>query len=64
LKLQEIKPMAKAKGINSRNMKKSELIHVIQRTEGNFDCYGSAISGFCDQMNCLWREDCLVCRGN
>jgi len=61
LNLQEIKPIAKAKGINSRNLKKTELIHVIQKIEGYFDCYGSATSGFCDQMDCLWRDDCLVC---
>ena len=61
MKLQEIKPIAKAKGINSRNLKKTELIRTIQQAEGNSDCYGSVSSGFCDQMGCLWRDDCLVC---
>ncbi len=60
MKLQEIKKIAKTRGIKAGNMKKAELIHTIQGAEGNFDCYGSAVSGFCDQFNCLWREDCLL----
>ncbi|MFH0932734.1 MAG: SAP domain-containing protein [Nitrospirota bacterium] len=59
MKLQEIKTIARAKGIKTVNMKKPELIRAIQRSEGNFDCYGSAISGFCNQSTCLWRKDCL-----
>lgn len=60
MKIQEIKKIAKTKGIKATNMKKTELILTIQRAESNFDCYGSAVSGFCDQFNCLWREDCLL----
>jgi len=60
MKIQEIKKIAKTKGIKAGNMKKTELILTIQKAEGNFDCYGSAVSGFCDQFNCLWREDCLL----
>lgn len=41
-------------------MKKAELIRAIQRTDGNFDCFGRAKSGQCSQINCLWREDCLT----
>jgi hypothetical protein len=59
VKLQEIKTIAKAKGISGKNLKKSELIRTIQITEGNSDCYGSEDAGFCVQMNCLWRDDCL-----
>ena len=59
MNLTEIKTIAKVQGINARNLKKTDLIRTIQKTEGNFDCYGSEKSGFCDQMNCLWRADCL-----
>lgn len=59
MKLQEIKAIAKAKGIKAANIKKAELIRAIQREEGNFDCFGSSVSGLCDRMDCLWREDCL-----
>lgn len=59
MKLQEIKAIAKENGIKAGNLKKAELIRAIQRAEGNFDCFGTAMAGICDQMNCLWREDCL-----
>ncbi len=59
MRLKEIKTIAKTKGIKAGNLKKPELIRAIQRSDGNFDCYGSANSGFCDQFNCLWRENCL-----
>jgi hypothetical protein len=38
--------------------RKEDLILEIQRTEGNFPCYGSA-DGSCDQAECAWRKDCL-----
>ncbi len=60
MKLQEIKHYAKAKGIKAGNLKKPALIQAIQKEEGNFVCYGSAFSGYCDQFTCLWREDCLL----
>ncbi len=59
MKVQKIKAIAKAKGIEPGNLKKGNLIRAIQRAEGNFDCYGSATSGFCDQSNCMWRGDCV-----
>ena len=59
MKLQEIKAIAKEKGIKDGNMKKAELVREIQRAEGNFDCFGTATAGYCDQAACLWREDCL-----
>jgi len=63
MKFQDIRKFAKARGIKTGNLKKPELIRTIQRAEGNFDCYGSAISGYCDQLNCLWRKDCLLFSG-
>jgi len=57
--LKQVKEIAKQKGIKPGNMKKGNLIRAIQRTEGNFDCFGTATLGFCDQLDCLWREDCL-----
>jgi hypothetical protein len=60
MKIQEIRKLAKGKGIKAGNLRKTELIHLIQRAEGNFECFGYAVSGFCDQVNCLWRQDCLI----
>lgn len=59
MKIKEIKAIAKTKGIKMDSNKKTELIRAIQKAEGNFDCFGSAASGYCDQSDCLWRGDCL-----
>lgn len=59
MNLKEIKDMAKSQGIKAGNMKKESIIRSIQLAEGNFDCFGSAIAGECNQMNCIWRGDCL-----
>jgi hypothetical protein len=57
--LKQIKEIAKEKGVKAGNIKKDELIRTIQRAEGNFDCFGTTSAGTCDQLSCLWREDCL-----
>ncbi len=57
--LKEIREIAKGNGIRVGNMKKDNIIRAIQRAEGNFDCFGTAKAGFCDQADCLWRKDCL-----
>lgn len=56
---EEIRTIAKSKGIDHVNQFKTELIRNIQSKEGNFDCYGSAEGGECDQGGCSWREDCF-----
>ena len=53
-----LQKLAKELGIKPAGLKKGELIKSIQRTEGNFDCFGTAID-YCDQFTCLFREDCL-----
>lgn len=57
--LKQIKDIARQKNVKVGNMKKETLIRAIQKAEGNFDCFGRATAGICDQVNCLWREDCL-----
>ena len=59
MKLQEIRAIAKQHQVNSSRLSKNELIHAIQRQEGNFDCFGTALNGACDQTECSWREDCF-----
>jgi len=52
----------KAKGLGIKDTwkyTKKELIKQIQRSEGNFPCYGTPTNHGCDQMACCWREDCL-----
>lgn len=59
MNLTQVKDIAKSKGINIGKMKKAEIIKTIQKAEGNFDCFGTATNGYCDQYRCLWRADCL-----
>jgi hypothetical protein len=58
--MQEVRGMAKEHGIKASRMTKVDLIKTIQITEGNFDCFSSATSGECDQLDCVWREDCFA----
>lgn len=59
MKLENIRTIAKSHSIKPHHLSKTELIKGIQNEEGNFDCFASAYSGECDQLNCLWREDCF-----
>ena len=59
MKMDEIRTRAKRFGIRTSRRKKADLIRQIQRAEGNFDCFGAA-KDYCDQMNCCFREDCLL----
>lgn len=60
MKFQEIQKMAKALGINSFGMRKTDLIRAIQRKEGNPECYGTERVEYCRELSCLWREDCIA----
>jgi hypothetical protein len=57
--LKQIKDIARQMNIKADNIKKDTLIRAIQKAEGNFDCFGTATAGICDQVHCMWREDCL-----
>ncbi len=59
MKLEEIRNIAKARSIHPGKLSKIELVKTIQAEEGNFDCFGSAVDGECDQLGCSWRDDCL-----
>ena len=58
MKMSEVRARAKALGIKAKNPSKGNLIRMIQATEGNFDCFGSAVE-YCDQEQCSFREECL-----
>ena len=59
MNMQEIRVRAKDFDINTSRMSKAKLIQTIQLSEGNFNCFASAIEGECDQTNCMWRDDCF-----
>jgi len=59
MNVRDIKEIAKAKGVKVGNMKKENIIKSIQVAEGNYNCFGTARSGECSQVDCLWRTDCI-----
>ncbi len=59
MKIQKVRGIAKAKGVNSARMSKGEIVRAIQEAEGNFPCFGTVRDGYCDRGDCAWREDCL-----
>jgi len=60
MNMQEIRERAKDFGIKTGRMNKVDLVKAIQLSEGNFSCFASAESGECDQMLCVWRDDCFA----
>jgi len=59
MNMQEIRAIAKSHKIDSSGLSKVDIIHKLQREEGNFDCYATAHDAECDQVDCLWRKDCF-----
>ncbi|MDP2362052.1 MAG: SAP domain-containing protein [bacterium] len=56
----EIRAMVKARGIKQPpGASRVELVRLLQLSEGNFDCFATAVDGVCDQIDCVWREDCF-----
>jgi hypothetical protein len=62
MKMNDVRKIAKTMKINSKNMKKVDLIRAIQEAEGNCVCYQTERAD-CDQLCCAWRGDCLNGRG-
>ncbi len=58
MNMQEIKAIAKERGLKSGSLKKIELVRVLQVSEGNEPCFGMGKSGVCGQTECLWKADC------
>jgi hypothetical protein len=60
MKMQDVRDLGRARGLRfGVGMTKVQAIRAIQRNEGNFDCFARAGSGYCDQVNCLFRTECL-----
>ncbi|WP_432822099.1 SAP domain-containing protein [Trichloromonas sp.] len=58
MKMEEIKAVARVRGVKSGRMKKAELVRAIQQAEGNNQCFVTGQADRCGQYECLWREDC------
>ena len=60
MRISDIEKKARSLGIKDTwKFSKKDLVRLIQRNEGNFDCYGTAVLKMCDQNGCYWRVDCL-----
>jgi len=59
MSIQEIREIAKGKGVGTGKLKKAELIRAIQKVEGYSDCFATPYVNECSQVNCLWRQDCM-----
>jgi len=60
MNVQEIRDIARQKGLRPGKTPKLELVRLIQSSEGNFECFATAVTGECDQTGCLWRNDCFA----
>ena len=59
MRMSEIHKIAKKLGIKSFGKKKIDLIREIQEKEGNIPCFRTDRVNHCNEINCLWRDDCI-----
>jgi len=50
---------ATPKGLTETVLARVETVRLAQRQEGRFDCFATARQGYCDQGQCLYRNECL-----
>lgn len=60
MNVQEIRDIARQMGLRPGKKLKLELVRFIQHSEGNFECFATAMNSECDQLNCQWRKDCFA----
>ena len=58
MNIDQVKEIARGKGIKPGRMKKVEIIRAIQAAEGNPTCFQTGTANVCGQAQCLWRPDC------
>lgn len=59
MKIQDIKDIAKKKGVNAGKMNKTDFIRAIRIAEGSNVCFATSSIQTCSQKNCLWRANCM-----
>ena len=60
MNMEEIRAIARERGVKPGARKKADLVRLIQEQEGNLTCFGSAAGeADCDRSDCLWRPDCF-----
>ena len=58
--LNEVKKIAQERGVQNPSENKTELICQIQIKEGYSPCFSTEKRNGCDQLQCLWRSDCVA----
>lgn len=58
--MQAIREIARQKGVTPARLNKAKLITAIQKAEGNFDCFATPHVRKCNQLRCIWRQDCIA----
>ncbi|MCG6885627.1 MAG: SAP domain-containing protein [Proteobacteria bacterium] len=58
--MQDIRAIARQRGVKPGKLTKVSLVRTIQQSEGNFACFATAQYKECDQVGCLWRKDCFA----
>lgn len=58
MNMNQVKLVAKERGVKPGKMKKEELVRAIQLSEDNPTCFNTNFSLACGQEDCLWRGDC------
>ena len=57
--IKDIQVIAQTMNLEPGKLNKTDLIHLIQKEEGNNACYATPEVTSCGQEDCLWRSDCL-----
>ena len=57
MKLEDVRNIAKIRGIHPGEHSKTELIKMLQAEEGNFDCFATPLAANAVKRTALWRED-------
>lgn len=63
LDLEEIRQLARGKGIDPEGKSMAEMIRMIQAKEGYEVCFGS-LKWDCPFFDCMWRLGCVGISGN
>jgi len=58
MRMEEIREIARKRGLKAGKAKKADLVRAIQQDEGNNPCFATGKAAECGQDLCLWREDC------
>lgn len=59
MSLKQIEELAERLHVDIEGLSLVEAVRLLQRLEGNYDCFARAESGFCNQTGCLFYIECM-----